>query len=115
MNNNTALTIRLSCSGRQYYLNGKKLNIKRSQKVRLHSTEFNHGYGGSGPAQLALAICLELFGEPADYQKFKFTHIGRLPQGQDFDKSITFNKADYQKTDHNELQKIHRPDNSGSL
>lgn len=65
-------------------LNGKPLTPHRSQKIRNHSPDgFNWGYGGSGPAQLALAICLELYGEErarSMYQDFKFKHIGSLPQ-----------------------------------
>lgn len=81
---------------REVWLNGKKLSPVKSQKVWNHSPDgFNWGYGGSGPAQLALAICLELYGtkpyrrygtEPfhPDYQNFKFKHIATLPQ-TDFD------------------------------
>ena len=37
------------------------LKPDRSQKVKNHSPDgFNWGYGGSGPAQLALAILLEV-------------------------------------------------------
>jgi len=42
------------------YIDGKLLDPLRSQKVYNHSPDgFNWGYGGSGPAQLALAILLE--------------------------------------------------------
>jgi hypothetical protein len=41
-------------------LNGRALNPRRSQLVLNHSPDgFAWGYGGSGPAQLALAILLE--------------------------------------------------------
>jgi hypothetical protein len=46
---------------------------------------FNWGYGGSGPAQLALAIMLKLTGDAGSYQDFKFKTIAVLPQGRDFD------------------------------
>lgn len=73
---------------RRVWLNGKELLPKRSQKVRNHSPDgFLWGYGGSGPAQLSLAICIELFGEVAAqkiYQDFKFRLIGNIPQ-TDFD------------------------------
>jgi hypothetical protein len=58
-------------------------------KVRLdlanHSpTGFNWGYGGSGPAQLALAILADALGNDkaalALHQAFKFKMIGPLPQ-----------------------------------
>lgn len=65
-----------------YFLNGKLLTPKKSQQLANHSPDgFNHGYGGSGPAQLALAICLELFGRAAAqrfYQQFKWEHIATL-------------------------------------
>jgi len=73
---------------RNVWLNGKPLSPRKSQKVVNHSPDgFNWGYGGSGPAQLALAICLELFDESVQYQKFKFDYIATLPQS-DFDKEI---------------------------
>lgn len=80
---------------REIWLNGRKLNPSKSQKVSNHSPDgFNWGYGGSGPAQLALAICIELYGMPKkhgvrnfDYQEFKFKHIATLPQS-DFDIEI---------------------------
>lgn len=68
----------------EVWLNGKPLNPTKSQLVRNHSPDgFAWGYGGSGPAQLALAICIELFGQyraTQFYQDFKFKHIGGLPQ-----------------------------------
>lgn len=73
---------------KEVWLNGKKLNIKKSQKIRLHSEQFNWGYGGSGPAQLALAISLELFNRSDKYQHLKFQYIAALPQDQDIDQEI---------------------------
>lgn len=54
----------------------KPLPVEPSLKIRNHSPDgFNWGYGGSGPAQLALAILLDYSGskELADryYQEFK--------------------------------------------
>lgn len=51
--------------------------------LRNHSpTGFEWGYGGSGPAQLALAILADHFGNDdlaqKLYQDFKFRAIGRL-------------------------------------
>lgn len=54
--------------------------------VQNHSDGFEWGYGGSGPAQLALAICLELLeGEPGGlalarrwHQDVKWRFIGTL-------------------------------------
>lgn len=66
------------------WLNGGELNPSRSQQVINHSPDgFNWGYGGSGAAQLALAICLELFSEEVArsiYQDVKNKHIATLPQ-----------------------------------
>lgn len=54
--------------------------------LRNHSpTGFNWGYGGSGPAQLALAILADLLGTEealAWYQPFKWRAIANLEQGQ---------------------------------
>jgi len=52
--------------------------------IRNHSPDgFAWGYGGSGPAQLALALLCDAIGvERAEklYQQFKFSVIARLPQ-----------------------------------
>ncbi|HEY7328650.1 MAG TPA: DUF6166 domain-containing protein [Gemmataceae bacterium] len=51
--------------------------------LRQHSTEFNWGFGGSGPAQLALALAADVLGDDdraqAVYQMVKFRLVGRLP------------------------------------
>lgn len=74
--------------------NGCKVSVQDGSKVRLldkrldlrnHSpTGFEWGYGGSGPAQLALAILADCLGNDKDalrhYQKFKFSVIGALPR-----------------------------------
>ncbi len=74
---------------REVYLNGKRLDPANSQKHHNHSPDgFNWGYGGSGPAQLALAIMLKIKGSPDGYQEFKFKTIAAIPQGKDFE--ITF-------------------------
>lgn len=54
----------------------KPLSPKPSQKLHEHSPDgFNWGYGGSGPAQLALALLLDVTGDPGLslrlYQTFK--------------------------------------------
>lgn len=51
--------------------------------VRSHSPDgFEWGYGGSGPAQLALAILCDHLGDSAEaqawYQAFKFRVIGAI-------------------------------------
>lgn len=70
-------------------LNGKKLDPKRSQMIINHSPDgFNWGYGGSGPAQLALAVCIQLFGVTRAltvYQGFKWNVVSELIRSVDFD------------------------------
>lgn len=76
---------------REVLLDGKPLDPARSLKVRDHSPDgFNWGYGGSGPAQLALAIMLELTDKADGYQDFKWNTIAKLPQGKDFDIEFEF-------------------------
>ena len=66
---------------RNVWLNGKLLDPKPSQKLRNHSPDgFSWGYCGSGCAQLALAIMLELTGKPDGYQDFKSNVIAGIPQ-----------------------------------
>lgn len=65
------------------WLDGTRLMPARSQKLRNHSPDgFNAGYGGSGPAQLALAVLLEcgFTDESAAlyHQRFKWDHIETL-------------------------------------
>lgn len=52
--------------------------------LRTHSpTGFEWGYGGSGPAQLALALAADVLGDDEAaldvYQRLKFRVVGRLP------------------------------------
>jgi hypothetical protein len=77
----------------QVYLNGKYLCPKAGQKLWNHSPDgHSWGYGGSGPAQLALSICLELYGPERAvelHQPFKWQFIAPLPQADiDLDISI---------------------------
>jgi hypothetical protein len=51
-------------------------------ELRNHSpTGFNWGYGGSGPAQLALALLMDATGDPElalrHYQDFKFEFVAQ--------------------------------------
>lgn len=67
------------------YIDGSILNPTRSQGVYNHSPDgFAWGYGGSGPAQLALAILLAagLSDKKAValYQRFKAEFIVPLPR-----------------------------------
>jgi hypothetical protein len=72
-------------------LDGKELTPLASQTVINHSPDgFNWGYSGSGPSQLALAICLKLLGKDMAvncYQDFKNKLIARLPKA---DFSVNF-------------------------
>lgn len=52
--------------------------------LRTHSPDgFEWGYGGSGPAQLALALAADVLGDDdaalGVYQRLKFRVVGRLP------------------------------------
>lgn len=57
-----------------------ELSPAASQKLYNHSpTGFQWGYGGSGPAQLAMALLLDVTGNPelalAHYQDFKWHYV----------------------------------------
>lgn len=66
------------------FVDGKVLSLKKSLKVRRHSpTGFNWGYGGSGPAQFALALLLKYVSADIAtdyYQALKFKWVGSLPR-----------------------------------
>ncbi|KKL15037.1 hypothetical protein LCGC14_2509650 [marine sediment metagenome] len=64
-----------------------ELSPEPSQKLRLHSPDgFQWGYGGSGPAQLALALLLDATSKPEKalsyYQQFKWDKVASW--GQDW-------------------------------
>ena len=76
-------------AARNVYVDGRLLTPQRSQKVWNHSPDgFNWGYGGSGPAQLALAILLEAEVPKQRaielHQPFKWKFIAPLPAGEPF-------------------------------
>jgi hypothetical protein len=64
-------------------VNGQTLPVAPSLKLRNHSpTGFSWGYGGSGPAQLALAILHDYYGARRAlrlYQSFKWATVARWP------------------------------------
>ncbi len=67
------------------FLNGKHLDLDKSLKLVNHSPSgFSWGYGGLGPAQLALAILYELTNDKdfsiRNHQKLKFDFVSKLPQ-----------------------------------
>lgn len=72
-------------SSRRVWIGPKELLPNTSRKVCNHSDEFNWSYGGSGPAQLALAILLDVTHDQsfsiAYYQRFKWQVIAKLPKG----------------------------------
>jgi Family of unknown function (DUF6166) len=64
------------------FVNGTELDPARSLAIRNHSPDgFNWGYGGSGPAQTALAICLHILDNAnaarAVYQDFKWKRVAK--------------------------------------
>lgn len=78
-------------------VDGKFLDPKPSQKVWNHSPDgFNWGYGGSGPAQLALAILLAagIRSERAVtlHQAFKWAFIATLPREESFSIDVDIQK-----------------------
>jgi hypothetical protein len=76
---------------RDVWVDERKLSPKPSQDIRNHSPDgFSWGYGGSGPAQFALAVMLKFFPkeEALDlYQSFKRDIISGLPRA-DFETEI---------------------------
>lgn len=81
---------------RHVWLNGKLLLSDESREHNNHSSDgFNWGYGGSGPAQLALAVMLEITGRSEGYQNFKWKYIAPLCIDEPF--KIMFTDADIAK------------------
>lgn len=77
--------IRGEFSSRKVYIDNKELLPFESQEIWNHSPDgFSWGYGGSGPAQLALAILLAFNVSKQTtqmlHQSFKWDIIARLPQ-----------------------------------
>lgn len=63
--------------------NGRSRELNPRNDVRNHSPDgFQWGYGGSGPAQLALALCCDVLGDVERarrvYQDFKFRTVARI-------------------------------------
>jgi hypothetical protein len=69
---------------KEVWLDNVLIDIKPSQKYFYHSNEFNWGYPGSAPAQLALAIMLLTTNSAENHQKFKFEVISKLKPCSDF-------------------------------
>jgi len=72
--------------GGKVFVDGRPLNLRLD--LREHSpTGFNWGYGGSGPAQLALAILADVAGDKValnHYQEFKRDVIASLEPDKKF-------------------------------
>jgi len=97
---------------REVFWNGKLLNPAASKKIANHSPDgFNWSYSGSGPAQLALAVCMRVWNFrkkedavnrlPFDYQSFKNAVIAVLPQGDfSIELDLTAIQATYQNQDY---------------
>lgn len=101
------INLRGEWASKRVWLNGEILSSSPSLAVAQHSPDgFNWGYGGSGPAQLALAVCIAAFGLtfrerkfgpiPFDYQAFKFKHIATLPKS-DFNVDLEINVEEFIK------------------
>jgi hypothetical protein len=62
--------------------NGEFTGLNLRHDLRKHSEAFEWGYGGSGPAQLALALAADVLGDDDKaqdiYQRLKFRIIGGL-------------------------------------
>lgn len=58
-------------------------NLPLRHDLRRHSEAFEWNFSGSGPAQLALALCADVLGDDdrarTVYQKVKFRLLGNLP------------------------------------
>jgi hypothetical protein len=65
---------------------GERPLRKRLDLFNHSPTGFECGYGGSGPAQLALAILAECLGDDERavrlHQRYKFRVVGALPRDQ---------------------------------
>src|SRR5262245_37949261 len=86
------INIKGDAETRDVYINDEYLSPVNSQAIYNHSPDgFNWGYGGSGPAQLALAVLMEFLPvkEAMQFrQQFKFDVIAALPLGKDFNIDI---------------------------
>jgi len=85
------------------FIDGVELSPARSQAVYNHSPDgFNWGYGGSGPAQLALALLLEAtdkFNSQRYYQDFKFAVVSHLDENFVLQASVIYDWLEKRKTE----------------
>jgi hypothetical protein len=63
---------------------GRRIGLRRRGDLYNHSLGFEWGYGGSGPAQLALALLADTLGKGAQalklHQEFKDRVVAKLPR-----------------------------------
>lgn len=67
----------------------RKRDLPPKNNLRNHSPNgFNWGYGGSGPAQLSLALCCDVLGDDdlaqQLYQDYKWTVVSKLAQDKEW-------------------------------
>jgi hypothetical protein len=82
------------------WVNDKAITPQESFEYRTHSTDFEAGYGGSGPAQLALAILLEVMSAREAqqcYQGFKWHYIADPRYQEVGTHEFTFNLIDVRR------------------
>lgn len=86
------------------YLDGSRVDPAASQALRNHSPDgFSWGYGGSGPAQLALGLLLAAGVEhevaQRHYQDFKWEYLSGLEMAKDaeFDVDLRAWVADHER------------------
>lgn len=92
------LQLKSKAGGGWLYIDEKNITPDRSLELVNHSPDgFAWGYLGSGPAQLALAICLEIYEEPkalAYYQLIKETLVAQLDGDQDHELELWFDESE---------------------
>jgi hypothetical protein len=98
---------------RSVWVDDEFLTPERSQQLWNHSPDgFNWGYGGSGPAQLALALLLAAGVTPRTavrlHQTFKWEHIAPLPQHQPFVLALDVRQWVRQQARHRHGRQEHR-------
>lgn len=80
------IELKLDTPANRVWVNGKEIHAESSRLLRDHSPDgFHWGYHGSGPAQTALGICLELFGSHIAtnvYQAFKCKFVAGWGEGE---------------------------------
>lgn len=79
--NDVVVVTVLKIDGAGHTVDRKPLDL-RLDLMNHSQTGFEWGYGGSGPSQLALALCADVVGDHrarAVYQHFKWQHVCKWP------------------------------------